>query len=67
MPNKPESEKDQKYKPHFLAWAQSYEHEVAEFRELIESRPSDLKELKKEYQLLTGKQYRRLNETYTKA
>lgn len=59
MPNKPESEKDQKYKPHFLSRAESYEREAAELRKLIQSRPSDIKELKEEYQQLTGKQYRR--------
>lgn len=46
------------YKPQFLSWCKSYEEEVKEFRELIESKPSDLKDLKREYYILTGKNYK---------
>jgi len=53
----------QEYTPMFLSWAESYEHEVLEFRELIEDNPSDVKQLKEEYKILTGKQYRRSNES----
>ncbi len=47
------------YKPKFLSWCKSYEEEVKEFKELIEGKPSDLKQLKAEYYQLTGKNYRK--------
>jgi hypothetical protein len=47
------------YKPKFLSWCKSYEEEVAEFRELILGNPDDVKMLKREYQQLTGKAFRR--------
>jgi len=46
-----------KYKPKFLSWAKSYKEEVKELEELIESEPSDVALLKKEYEQLTGKKY----------
>ena len=49
------------YKPKFLSWTKSYEEEVKEMKKLIESNPSDVKELKYEYKQLTGKRYRRTN------
>lgn len=49
------------YKPMFLSWCKSYEQEVKELRELIETEPADVKQLKEEYQQLTGKRYRRKN------
>lgn len=50
-----------KYEPQFLSWTKSYEEEVKEIRALIESNPSDVKELRKEYEQLTGKRYRKVN------
>lgn len=47
------------YKPKFLSWCKSYEQEVKEFRGLILSTPADIKLLKKEYYLLTGKRFKR--------
>lgn len=47
------------YKPMFLSCCTSYEEEVAEFRELILANPGDVAMLKKEYQQLTGKQFKR--------
>ncbi len=47
------------YIPTVLSWCTSYEQEVAELQELIESNPADVKLLKKEYQQLTGKRYRK--------
>jgi hypothetical protein len=47
------------YKPKFLSWARSYENEVKEFRELILGNPADIKLLKQEYEILTGKRFRR--------
>lgn len=47
------------YTPRFLGWCKTYSQEVAEFRELIESNSADVELLKKEYQQLTGKKYRR--------
>lgn len=49
------------YQPMFLSWCKSYEEEVKELRELIEAGPADVKQLKEEYQQLTGKRYRRHN------
>lgn len=43
----------------FLSWCKSYEEEVKEFRELIDSSPADVKQLKEEYLQLTGKRYRK--------
>jgi hypothetical protein len=48
-----------KYTPHFLSWCKSYDEEVSEFRSLILSSPSDERQLRREYQLLTGKQFKR--------
>lgn len=56
--NAKEKEKPE-YVPQFLSWAESYEHEVLEFRELIEGRPADAAKLKQEYEILTGKRYKR--------
>jgi len=50
------------YKPRFLSWAKSYEDEVSQFRELISGNPADVKLLKQEYEILTGKRYRRKND-----
>jgi hypothetical protein len=47
------------YKPRFLSWANSYEDEVNEMRELILREPADVKLLKQEYEILTGKRFRR--------
>lgn len=47
------------YVPMFLSWCKSYDEEEKEMRELIEGSPSDVKQLKQEYQRLTGKAYRR--------
>lgn len=49
------------YKPQFLSWCKSYEEEVKELGELIEGKPADEKQLRNEYQQLTGKNYRRKN------
>jgi hypothetical protein len=50
------------YKTKFLSWCESYEQEVQEMRELIEGSPADVKLLKREYQQLTGKRYRKIEE-----
>jgi hypothetical protein len=50
---------ENKYKPKFLSWAKSYEHEVKELRQLILNNPSDIKMLKNEYYELTGKKFKR--------
>lgn len=47
------------YKPRFLSWVKSYEHEVKELRGLILGNPEDVKLLKQEYEILTGKRFRR--------
>ena len=47
-----------KYKPMFLSWCSTYEHEVQEFRDLILGCPADVKQLKQEYKQLTGKRFR---------
>ena len=47
------------YKPKFLSWCKSFEGEVAEMRELILGNPADVKQLKQEYEILTGKAFRR--------
>lgn len=49
------------YKPMFLSWCESYAQEVRELRGLIQGNPADVKQLKKEYKLLTGKNYRAPN------
>jgi hypothetical protein len=49
------------YKPMFLSWAENHEHEVLEMRELIEGNPADVKQLRAEYEQLTGKRYRKSN------
>lgn len=46
------------YCPKFLDWCKSYEQEEKEMRELIEGNPADVKQLKFEYQQLTGKRYK---------
>jgi hypothetical protein len=53
------------YKTKFLSWCESYEQEVQEMRELIEGSPADVKMLKREYQQLTGKRYRKIEEKET--
>lgn len=53
------------YNPKFLSWCKSYEQEVQEMRELIAQNPEDVKMLKKEYQQLTGKRYRKKEEKET--
>ena len=50
---------DQGYHPSFLSWAKSYEHEVELMRELILGYPADVDLLKREYEQLTGKRFRR--------
>jgi hypothetical protein len=47
------------YSPRFLSWAKSYEDEVNEMRELILGNPADVDLLKQEYEILTGKRFRR--------
>ena len=47
------------YTPRFLSWAKSYEDEVSEMRELILGNPADVDLLKREYEQLTGKRFRR--------
>ena len=47
------------YNPQFLSWCKSYDEEVQEFKDLIESKPSDLKQLKHEFFMLTGKHYKK--------
>ena len=47
------------YTPRFLSWAKSYEDEVSEMRELILGDPADVDLLKREYEILTGKRFRR--------
>lgn len=47
------------YSPRFLSWAKSYEDEVSEMRELILGNPADVDLLKREYEILTGKRFRR--------
>jgi hypothetical protein len=49
------------YKPRFLSWATSYEDEEKEMRELILGNPDDVHMLKREYEQLTGKRFRRRN------
>lgn len=47
------------YKPRFLSWAKSYEDEVNEMRKLILREPADVKLLKREYEILTEKRFKR--------
>lgn len=47
------------YNPQFLSWCKSFEQEEKEMRELILGNPSDVKQLKNEYQQLTGKAFKR--------
>ncbi len=47
------------YKPQYLSWCKSYEQEEREMRELILGNPADVKLLKREYEDLTGKRFRR--------
>jgi len=49
---------EDKYDPRFLGWCTSYGQEVLELKELIDSKPSDEKQLRQEYKILTGKNYR---------
>ena len=48
-----------KYEPMFLSWCKSYEEEVKEFEDLINSKPQDEKQLREEYEELTGKKYKK--------
>ena len=48
-----------KYRPSFISKAHTYRQEVNEMRRLIEMYPSDVKELKNEYEILTGVRYKR--------
>lgn len=52
-------EKENQYRGKFLSWAKSYDEEVAEMRELICGEPDDVHMLKREYEDLTGKRFRR--------
>jgi hypothetical protein len=52
-------EKMESYKPKFLNWCKSFEQECQEMRALILSNPADVALLKKEYQELTGKRFKR--------
>lgn len=54
---------ENKYEPEFLDWCTSYDQEVFELRELINGKPSDVKQLKQEYYQLTGKQYRKTKDS----
>ena len=47
------------YVAKFLSWCKSYEEEVKDMEEYIDAEPSDVKQLRKEYEILTGKQYRK--------
>ena len=47
------------YKPKFLSWCKSYEQEEKEMLELILNESEDLSLLKIEYEVLTGKRFRR--------
>lgn len=47
------------YKPKFLSWTKSHEDEEREMRKLILNSPNDLDLLKREYEILTGKRFRR--------
>lgn len=49
----------QVYEATTLSWAKSEEQEEQELRELILGNPADVKLLKKEYEQLTGKKFRR--------
>ncbi len=55
-----------KYEPRFLSWCKSYEEEVKEFEDLIDSKPQDEKQLRKEYEELTGKKYRKTSKSKSK-
>jgi hypothetical protein len=46
-----------KYKPTYLAWAESYEDEKNEMILLIQGRPADYKLLLREFYNLTGEKY----------
>jgi hypothetical protein len=50
---------EQGYSPMFLSWAKSYKDEVEQMRELILGYPADVDLLKREYEQLTGKRFRR--------
>lgn len=49
----------QEYTPSYLSWTKSYEQEEREMRELILGGPGDVAMLKKEYEQLTGKRFRK--------
>ena len=49
------------YKPKFLSWAKSYDHEVESLMSLINGNPGDLDLLKSEILELTGKTFEELN------
>lgn len=54
------------YKAKYLPWCKSYEEEVRQLRSLIENYPHDVSLLKKEYQSLTGKRFKRKKEIIKK-
>jgi len=43
------------YDPMYLSWAESYEEEVQEFKELIEAKPADVKLLRQELRNLKSR------------
>jgi len=54
-----EEKNETTYTPQFLSWCKNYEQEEIEMRKLILSHSADIKQLKKEYSILTGKRFRR--------
>lgn len=50
---------ENEYVARFLSWCKSYEDEEKEMRELICGEPDDVHMLKREYESLTGKRFRR--------
>jgi hypothetical protein len=57
-------EKKELYDPYKLSWCTSYEQEEREMRELILGNPADVDLLKREYEDLTGKRFRRRKDEY---
>lgn len=57
--NRQEEDEIAKYNPKFLSWCKSYEEEKQEMHGLICGNPSDVRMLKDEYEILTGKRFRR--------
>jgi hypothetical protein len=43
------------YTPMYLSWAKSYEQEIAEFKELISTKPADVRLLKQELKNLINR------------